>query len=49
MPLLLFSIFAVYWSAWDIALGEWTGLIPSAVVTLLLLRTATRGKRGGAE
>lgn len=44
IPLLLFVIFAVFWSAWDLYLGEWTGLIPSIVVVVLLV--IRRGKGG---
>ncbi len=46
VPLLLFALFAVFWSAWNIALEEWTGLIPSALVIVLLV---VRRPKGGAS
>ena len=49
IPLLLFALFAVFWSAWDIVLGEWTGLIPSILVALLLGVAALRTDKGGAS
>ena len=37
VPLVLFAIFAVYWSAWALWYGMWVPLLPTGIITTLLL------------
>ncbi len=37
IPLTLFGIFVVFWSAWDMKLGLWTGIAPSGLIIAAML------------
>lgn len=37
LPLVMFLIFAGFWGGWDVKLGLWLALLPSALVACALL------------
>jgi len=45
LALVPFLLFAAYWSVVDIVHGLWLQLVPSALVGLLLVAVALRGRR----
>ena len=46
IPLTMFVMFAVFWSAWDMKLGVWTGLASSGLIICMLLGTHDRSGTG---
>ncbi len=47
IPLTLFFLFVIFWSAWDMKLGLWTGIAPSGLIIVLLLGVPKH--RGGSS
>ena len=45
VPLVLFALFAVYWSAWDLWYGLWVALVPSLLIAAWLGVAAVRRAR----
>lgn len=37
LPVLMFLIFAAFWSAYDVVLGLWLAILPSALVGLAIV------------
>ena len=46
LPILIFGIFALFWTAYDIAMGLWWAIIPSALVTAALVTKALLSSKG---
>jgi len=42
LPLLIFAVFAIFWTGYDIALGLWLATLPSLGVLLVLVLHALR-------
>ena len=46
LPVVMFCLFAVFWTGYDIALGMWLATIPSLLVAVALV--AKLARKGGA-
>ena len=44
-PVLMFLVFAAFWTGYDVKLEMWPAIAPSAVVALALVAHAVRGRR----
>ncbi len=46
LPILIFVVFALFWCGYDVVLGLWWAIIPSALVTAALVARALLPGKG---
>jgi len=49
LPLLIFAVFAVFWTGYDIVLGLWLATLPSLGVLLVVILHTLRTGRKASE